>query len=363
MGKTVEELTSPRTRKQVVRDRSGRWRVIQIWDLSSGELKLSLFRHIPTVRGLAVSDRHPYLFSCAFAKMVKCWDLETKKTGVLPHLQSAVTPSLFVPEAQPEDSAERVARVFIRHAAFLKIYSSYVNAFDSALARLQTWTVVPEPPRARSNSSTSSPPLGSTSKMGSPPYDPSTPAASNLSTSQRKRIKSYLKISLESYLLLPVQRVPRYRMLLETLLSCTPKDNLVDQALLELSPIVLEALELISAVATDMNERKRESEGRTQLLQWQHRIGNTFRSPLVQPHRSLLRTGTFTLVRTVKRSTAFLEAAGSRSPVPSASPNLQAPDVVQVHSLVTESTQQKLIALLCTDIIVFVKEPGPDRPR
>lgn len=90
-------------------------------------------------------------------------------------------------------------------------------------------------------------------------------------------------------------------MLLETLLSCTPRDDTVDQSQLEPSPVVLEALELISAVATDMNERKRESEGRTQLLQWQHRIGNTFRSPLVQPHRSLLRTGTF-----VRRCPSFL---------------------------------------------------------
>ncbi|BEI81691.1 hypothetical protein CcaverHIS002_0208510 [Cutaneotrichosporon cavernicola] len=54
-------------------------RVIKIWDLASGELKLSLTGHISTIRGLAVSDRHPYLFSCGEDKMVKCWDLETNK--------------------------------------------------------------------------------------------------------------------------------------------------------------------------------------------------------------------------------------------------------------------------------------------
>ncbi|WWD20286.1 pre-mRNA-splicing factor PRP46 [Kwoniella shandongensis] len=54
-------------------------RVVKIWDLASGELKLSLTGHISTIRGLAVSDRHPYLFSCAEDKMVKCWDLETNK--------------------------------------------------------------------------------------------------------------------------------------------------------------------------------------------------------------------------------------------------------------------------------------------
>ncbi|TFY69041.1 hypothetical protein EVJ58_g629 [Rhodofomes roseus] len=56
-----------------------RRRVIKIWDLASGELRLSLTGHISTVRGLAVSARHPYLFSCGEDKMVKCWDLEANK--------------------------------------------------------------------------------------------------------------------------------------------------------------------------------------------------------------------------------------------------------------------------------------------
>ena len=43
--------------------------MIKIWDLASGELKLSLTGHISTIRGLAVSDRHPYLFSCAEDKV------------------------------------------------------------------------------------------------------------------------------------------------------------------------------------------------------------------------------------------------------------------------------------------------------
>ncbi|CAP67982.1 uncharacterized protein PODANS_1_18510 [Podospora anserina S mat+] len=54
-------------------------RTIKIWDLASGQLKLTLTGHISTVRGLAVSPRHPYMFSCGEDKMVKCWDLETNK--------------------------------------------------------------------------------------------------------------------------------------------------------------------------------------------------------------------------------------------------------------------------------------------
>ena len=49
-------------------------RVIKVWDLASGELKLSLTGHISTVRGLAVSSRHPYLFSCGEDKVCICFD-------------------------------------------------------------------------------------------------------------------------------------------------------------------------------------------------------------------------------------------------------------------------------------------------
>lgn len=54
-------------------------RVIKIWDLASGKLKVSLTGHISSVRGLAFSQRHPYLFSCGEDRQVKCWDLEYNK--------------------------------------------------------------------------------------------------------------------------------------------------------------------------------------------------------------------------------------------------------------------------------------------
>merc|ERR1719431_1244052 len=54
-------------------------RVIKIWDLASGKLKLTLTGHVSVVRGLAVSNRQPYLFSCGEDRQVKCWDLEYNK--------------------------------------------------------------------------------------------------------------------------------------------------------------------------------------------------------------------------------------------------------------------------------------------
>lgn len=158
------------------------------------------------------------------------------------------------------------------------MYSEYITGFDQAVTRFQSWTAGSEPPTKGSNSSASSLPAADA-------------ASPTLSPSQRKRVKAYLKqcranpkhtqLNCESYLLLPVQRIPRYKvcypylhamgkltlnqMLLESLLACTPADDLPGMPLGP-HPILSTALELASVLANDMNERKRESEGRRKLV-------------------------------------------------------------------------------------------------
>ncbi|KAM0806866.1 putative Pre-mRNA splicing protein [Seiridium cardinale] len=89
-------------------------RTIKIWDLATGNLKLTLTGHISTVRGLAISPRHPYLFSCGEDKMVKCWDLETNKVirHYHGHLSGVYTlslhPTLDVLVTGGRDGAARV---------------------------------------------------------------------------------------------------------------------------------------------------------------------------------------------------------------------------------------------------------------
>lgn len=51
-------------------------RTIKFWDMATGSLKITYTGHISAVRGLVVSAKHPYLFSCGEDKTVKCWDLE-----------------------------------------------------------------------------------------------------------------------------------------------------------------------------------------------------------------------------------------------------------------------------------------------
>ncbi|KAG5639383.1 hypothetical protein H0H81_003527 [Sphagnurus paluster] len=198
-----------------------------------------------------------------------------------------------------------VGSMFLKHAAFMRMYSSYINNFDSSVQRVKYWT------SERSATGTSSPassavsPSSSTAQLvglGLSLTSVSTPGVAadggpaatgvpNLTTSQRRRIKSYLKrcrmnprhsqLNLEGYLLLPVQRIPRYRLLLEELLRSTPPTpEYLDDPLGR-------ALDEISSLANNMNEGKRESESRRKLVQWQARIRGKFPSPLVQPHRQV----------------------------------------------------------------------------
>lgn len=114
-------------------------RMIKIWDLASGELKLSLTGHISTVRGLAISSRHPYLFSCGEDKMVKCWDLETNKVirhyhGHLSGIYSlALHPTLDLVVTAGRDA---VARVWdMRTKAQIHVLSGHKGTVASVLCQ------------------------------------------------------------------------------------------------------------------------------------------------------------------------------------------------------------------------------------
>ncbi|OUT20178.1 hypothetical protein CAS74_004920 [Pichia kudriavzevii] len=51
-------------------------RTIKVWDTITSELQYTLTSHIMSVTDMAISARHPYLFSVSEDKTVKCWDLE-----------------------------------------------------------------------------------------------------------------------------------------------------------------------------------------------------------------------------------------------------------------------------------------------
>jgi hypothetical protein len=185
------------------------------------------------------------------------------KESFLPALEIAAAP-LMQPAAVLHEAdadgllsltvAKAVGSMFLKHAAFMRMYSGYIKCvfvlatlsladvdfyasnFDNSVQRVRCWStdryaIGNSSPVSGSLSPSSSTAqlvgLGLTmSGMGAPSLIPELPTSTgvpNLSTGQRKRIRSYLKrcrmnprhsqLNLEGYLLLPVQRIPRYRLL------------------------------------------------------------------------------------------------------------------------------------------------------
>ncbi|KAG6850811.1 hypothetical protein H0H93_008114 [Arthromyces matolae] len=292
------------------------------------------------------------------------------KDSFLPALEIAASPLLKSTESvQLADTdgqlslnvVKAVGSMFLKHAAFMRMYSSYINNFDNAVLRVKYWTsernaqVATTPGASTISPSSSTGQLsGLTSASPGPILDagPAATGVPNLTSSQRKRIRSYLKrcrlsprhsqLNLEGYLLLPVQRIPRYRLLLEELLRSTPptyeyEDDPLERALVE-----------ISSLANNMNEGKRESESRRKLVQWQSRIRGRFPSPLVQPHRRLIMDGPLLLTRVVRKAMVSFEAINPQGDA----------STVQVDCLAPELTPRALVGILCNDLLVLCRDPS-----
>mmetsp|Transcript_81522 Transcript_81522/g.239391 ORF Transcript_81522/g.239391 Transcript_81522/m.239391 type:complete len:499 (-) Transcript_81522:66-1562(-) len=114
---------------------AGNDRLIKIWDLASGTLKISLTGHINTVRGVAISDRHPYLFSVSEDCEVKCWDLEQNMVirnyhGHLSGVYSiALHPTLNILATGGRDAAVRIWDM--RTKAGIFVFSGHTGAVCS----------------------------------------------------------------------------------------------------------------------------------------------------------------------------------------------------------------------------------------
>ncbi|KAI0662761.1 hypothetical protein C8Q70DRAFT_908828 [Cubamyces menziesii] len=292
------------------------------------------------------------------------------RESFLPALERATAPLLVPTQGGPTDVdgqlslyvARDVANTFVSHAAFMKMYSTYINNFDNSVQRIKMWTTdkagSATPAQTLSPSSSSAQLVGlglaMSAGLGNAPAPDGASSANtvSLTSSQRKRIKAYLKrcrmnprhsqLNLEGYLLLPVQRIPRYRLLLEELVRSSPPmyeymDDPIDRALTE-----------IASLATNMNEGKREAESRRRLVQWQSRIRGKFPSPLVQPHRRLIMDGPLQLTRVVRKATVAFEVINAQGDASS----------VEVECLSPELTPRSLIGILCNDLLVLCRDPS-----
>jgi pleiotropic regulator 1 len=118
---------------------SGNDRLIKIWDLASGTLKLSLTGHVSAVRDIAISDRHPYLFSASEDCEIKCWDLEQNMVvrNYHGHLSGvyciALHPTLNILATGGRDSSVRVWDM--RTKAGIFVLGGHTNAICSLVSQ------------------------------------------------------------------------------------------------------------------------------------------------------------------------------------------------------------------------------------
>jgi hypothetical protein len=155
-------------------------------------------------------------------------------------------------------SGQRLGDIFVSMVQFLKVYTTYINAYNQAIATF------------------------SEAKHASPEFRAFLAQASHEAGGR----------DLSSFLIMPVQRIPRYVMLLEDLARHTPEGHRDRED-------VLRARDQVREVADYVNERKKDAENLTQVLAIQERIkeGRPERNFLAAvPHRRYLRQGPLSLL-------------------------------------------------------------------
>ncbi|KAJ2009691.1 hypothetical protein GGI04_000263 [Coemansia thaxteri] len=149
----------------------------------------------------------------------------------------------------------RVGDIFLRIAPFLKMYSLYLRNFRSALADISRWLV--------------------------------TKQAFSRFIQQTNSRPECRGLTFQSYLLLPVQRIPRYKLLLEDLLKNTAGSHVDHES-------IGDALRTIGEVAAFVNENIQEHEMALSIIEIQRTLG--MKETLLVPGRRLVKVGTLTKI-------------------------------------------------------------------
>ncbi len=149
-----------------------------------------------------------------------------------------------------ETSKDRIGRVFLELAPYLKFYSTYAQEFQNSSRLVERWSE-----RHR--------------------------GFRTFLTDQETRPEVQLKLN--ALLITPVQRVPRYKLLIEDVIKNTP-DSHPDKANLQ------EALGQIESVAWHINEQLREHENALKMLDIQKSLVGCY-PKILTPGRRLVKQG------------------------------------------------------------------------
>eukprot|EP01102_Stenamoeba_stenopodia_P006184 TRINITY_DN16_c0_g2_i3.p1 TRINITY_DN16_c0_g2~~TRINITY_DN16_c0_g2_i3.p1 ORF type:complete len:1198 (-),score=204.75 TRINITY_DN16_c0_g2_i3:685-4278(-) len=173
--------------------------------------------------------------------------------------------SALTPRVHKWSEKQTIGDIFLKMTGFLKVYTQFVKDYNSALATIRSCSARPEF-KSFLQQAASDPAVG--------------------------------KTQLSSFLILPVQRIPRYEMLLGDLLKHTREDH-KDKA--DLS----KAVALIHDVATYVDQKKFEAESVAKVTEIQSTFVGKFGN-LAEPHRRFIRQDLLTILNTKKDNQFFL---------------------------------------------------------
>ncbi|XP_070785484.1 FYVE, RhoGEF and PH domain-containing protein 4-like [Enoplosus armatus] len=156
-----------------------------------------------------------------------------------------------------------LGNVLLQHAPFLRMYADYVRNFDQAMELVRTWT-------ERSS------------------------AFRNI-IQDVQSLEVCGSLTLQHHMLEPVQRVPRYEMLLRDYLKKLPEDNLDYE-------FARKSLQTISMAATHSNSAIHKAESLKRLLEIYEMVGE---EEVVNPANEFLREGR--LLKLAARNTSAME--------------------------------------------------------
>ncbi|XP_066479556.1 FYVE, RhoGEF and PH domain-containing protein 2 isoform X5 [Tiliqua scincoides] len=160
----------------------------------------------------------------------------------------------FLPELQKRmeswDSNPRIGDIIQKLAPFLKMYSEYVKNFDKAVELITTWS------------------------------EKSLPFQELISSIQRREISANL--TLQHHMLEPVQRIPRYELLLKDYIRKLPPESLDRED-------AQKALEMIFTAAKHSNAAIAEMERLQNLWEVYHRLG--LEDDIIDPSNELMKEG------------------------------------------------------------------------
>jgi len=174
---------------------------------------------------------------------------------------SSTTASTATPAQSSSSPANSLPSLFLRYSEFFRLYIPYLNNYEPSLRAFNEL-------RTHKHFSAW---LAGDVRVGLRAHAAALHAPD---------------LDLLSYMIQPVQRVPRYVLLLKELRRQTP---LFHPEYLPLN----EAIAKVSNVAAVINEGQRAVENMNKLLQLQQRVHGDFES-LVQPHRRLIKEGPVT---------------------------------------------------------------------